>query len=288
MLAVMRALTSRTIAGTLLALLAFAGNSVLCRMALGGASIDPAGFTILRLVAGAASLWLWVGLGRHRWQVGLSGRRLISGLWLAVYAVGFSIAYLELTTGTGALILFGAVQLTMLIGGALRGERPGWKECLGAASALGGLVYLLSPTVERPTPTSGLLMLVAGIAWGLYSLRGRGAADPVEETAGNFVAALPWALLALLPFYGRLAVSSEGAWLAVISGAVTSGLGYVVWYSVVGRLTATQAATAQLTVPVLTAAAGVAALGEAISPRWVLAAILVLGGAALTLGRRSG
>ncbi len=274
----------RTAVLTCLALIAFAANSVLCRLALGDASIDAASFSTIRLAAGAAALAL-VLAGRGDRPAG----SWPSALALFLYAVPFSFAYLSLDVGTGALILFGAVQATMIATGLREGERPHRLEWLGLVIAVGGLVYLTSPGLTAPSPGASLLMGAAGIAWGVYSLRGRSADRPIAVTAGNFLLAVPPALAVSLAFAGGTHLSGRGALLAVVSGAATSGLGYVVWYAALGGLSATRAATAQLAVPVLTALGGVAVLGEPVTLRLVLAAALILGGVALALrGRSSG
>lgn len=275
----------RTLALTVLALVAFAANSVLCRLALVDGRIDAVTFTIVRLAAGAAVLVALAAATGARWRL-LDGR---GGFWLFAYATGFSIAYVDLSTGTGALLLFGAVQLTMMIAGLAAGERLRPLEWGGFVAAAAGLVYLVRPGLAAPPWPAALAMAAAGVAWGVYSLRGRRSADeggrgPTAATAGNFVAALPWCLplwLTLRP--DAAAVSGSGVALAVISGAVTSGLGYVIWYAALEGLSATRAAIAQLTVPLLAAAGGVALLGESISLRLLLAAVLILGGVATAL-----
>jgi drug/metabolite transporter (DMT)-like permease len=268
-----------------LALVAFAANSVLCRLALEGGSIDAASFSTLRLASGAATLVLVASLSR-----GFGPRRRggswLSGALLFLYAVPFSFAYLSLGAGTGALILFGGVQSTMILGAFLSGERPRLLEWLGLLVALGGLVYLVSPGLAAPSATGSALMLVAGAAWGLYSLRGRGEADPLSATTDNFVRSVPLALLVSLLLLSRIEVSSPGAWLALASGALTSGLGYVIWYAALRGLTATRAAAVQLTVPVLAALGGVLFLGESVSFRLVLAGMVILGGVGLALTGR--
>jgi len=272
---------------TLLAMLAFAGNSLLCRAALQAGRIDAASFTTIRVVAGALALWLIVRLQR--------GRAEKAGSWpsafaLFAYAAGFSFAYLTLTTATGALLLFGAVQATMIGYGFWRGERlTGW-QLLGLACALGGLIGLLLPGISAPPREGAALMLAAGIAWGVYSLRGKGAGDPLRATAGNFLRAVPFALalsLAMLP-WARLDMA--GALLAVASGALTSGIGYAIWYTALPGLKAASAATVQLSVPPLAALGGVVLLGEPLTLRLVAASIAILGGIALVVAekRRAG
>jgi drug/metabolite transporter (DMT)-like permease len=276
----------RTALLTGLALAAFAANSVLCRLALEGGGIDAASFSTLRLASGAATLVLVAGLTRGFSPRGRGGSWL-SGALLFLYAVPFSFAYLSLGAGTGALILFGAVQATMIVAALRSGERPRPLEWLGLASAIAGLVYLVSPGLAAPSPGGSALMALAGAAWGLYSLRGRGSVDPVSATTDNFLRSLPFALLVSLLLLSRLEISPMGTWLAMASGAVTSGLGYVIWYAALRGLSATQAATVQLAVPMLAALGGVLLLSERVSLRLVLGGVLILGGVGLALaGRR--
>lgn len=275
----------RTALLTSLALLAFAGNSILCRMALGSHAISPAGFTTVRLGAGAVALWLLValrtgGVARHagHWA---------SATALFVYAAAFSFAYLTLSAGTGALILFGAVQLTMILAGLRAGERPSPVEWAGLALAVSGLVVLVLPGLTAPAPIGSALMAAAGIAWGVYSLRGRGSTDALRNTAGNFLLTLPMAALMLFLAGGAGAWTVRGASLAAASGALASGAGYAIWYTALPSLTATRAALVQLLVPVIAAAGGVALLGEAVPLRLPVSAALVLGGVALAVTSRA-
>jgi drug/metabolite transporter (DMT)-like permease len=267
---------------TLLALLAFAANSVLCRLALGGGAIDPASFTTIRLVSGAAALLALAAVSPGgRTQVTPPGWR--SALALAAYAIAFSFAYTSLTVGTGALILFGAVQTTMIATGLAGGERPTVREWVGLAAAIGGLVYLVSPGFDAPSAAGSALMAAAGVSWGAYSLWGRGAGDPVAATRINFVRAAPLTIAISAAGLSRAGGSAMGILLAVVSGALTSGLGYVAWYAAIAGLTATRAATVQLAVPVLAATAGVVFLAEAMTVRLGLSAILILSGIALAV-----
>lgn len=268
-----------TLVLTSLALLAFAANSLLCRWALrSGDLIDPTAFTLLRIGSGALALTL---LARPR-----GGMRVRAGSWpsalaLFVYAIAFSFAYLRLSTATGALILFGAVQLTMF-GMALRaGERVSRWQVVGMGLAVCGLVVLLAPDATMPSPFAAALMASAGIAWGIYSLRGRGVADPTAATAGNFQRALVPALAFGALFVTSMRATPHGVLLATLSGAVTSGLGYVIWYRALRGHSATSAAVSQLAVPVLAAMAGTVILGESLAFRVVIAAVLTLGGIAL-------
>lgn len=263
---------------TAITLVAFAGNSLLCRMALGAGLIDPVSFTAIRLASGAAIL-----LPCSRLRAGGSSRRAgswRSGLALFVYAIAFSLAYVSLDTGVGALILFAAVQATMLGGGLTSGERPRAGEWLGLLAALGGLVYLVSPGLAAPDPRGAVLMAASGIAWGIYSLRGRGAAAPVPATAGNFLRTIPLVAVVTVAAASLLQAQVRGVVLALVSGTVTSGLGYVLWYAALGGLTATLAAIVQLLVPVLAAFGGIVFLAEALSLRLVVASALILGGVA--------
>ncbi len=274
-----------SIAGlTVLALLAFAGNSLLCRAALRDTAIDPASFTLLRIVAGALVLALLVGL---RAPAQLRAGSWTSAAALFAYAIAFSYAYIGLSAGTGALILFGAVQASMLGWALLRGERFGAVQTLGFALAIAGLIGLLLPGLSAPPFGAALLMLLAGIAWGVYSLRGRGAGDPTAVTAGNFLRAVPMAVaalaLALLLAPDAMQIDAPGSLYAIASGALTSGLGYAIWYRALPQLRASTAATVQLSVPVITAVAGVLLLSEPVSLRLVLASIAVLGGVALVV-----
>lgn len=273
-----------TLLVTTVAMLAFAGNSLLCRLALGQEAIDAASFSTIRILAGAVTLTL---IARPRWR--RDGRERIE--WrtagaLFVYVVFFSFAYLTLSAGTGALILFGAVQLTMFIAALTAGERFTPISWLGLAIAFGGLVYLVSPGLTAPDPLGALLMTVAGIAWGAYSLSGKSAGDPLAATANNFIGALPLALLVSVLFLGSLSITPGGVLLAVASGAITSGLGYVVWYAALRGLTAGSAASIQLSVPVIAAFGGVVLLGEDFSARLALASVATLGGIAVVLAQR--
>lgn len=271
----------RTAILTGLAMLAFAANSVLCRAALGGVSIDAASFASLRLVSGAATLVL---LHRLLEAPGsLQGGSWASAAALFLYAVAFSFSYDSLPTGTGALLLFGAVQATMLVSGLLAGERPRPLQWLGLLLAIGGLVYMMLPGVAAPAPLGSALMLVAGVAWGIYSLRGRRAVDPLAETGANFLRSVPMVLLVSLLDATDLHVTPRGSALAVGSGALASGVGYAIWYAALRGLTATQGATVQLSVPVIAAAGGVIFMAETVTLRLVLASVLILGGVMLAL-----
>lgn len=269
---------------TAAALLCFAANSLLARLGLLGSGTDPASFVGLRLASGALTLHLLVRL-RH-------GAPAAQGNWssaglLFLYAAPFSYAYTRLDTGVGALVLFATVQLAMTIGGLVRGERPGRREFLGMAVALTGLWILVRPGATAPAPTGVLFMVVAGVGWGLYSLRGRGAGDPLATTRDNFVRAAPLSLALLLVFWSDLSLSAVGAVAAVASGSLASGIGYALWYAVLPHLAATQAAVLQLAVPVIAALLGVVALGEALGLRWLLSSALIGFGIFLAIQGRS-
>ena len=265
---------------TLLAMLAFAGNSLLCRAALQAGRIDAASFTTIRVVAGALAPWLIVRLQR--------GRAAKAGSWpsafaLFAYAAAFSFAYLSLTAATGALLLFGAVQATMIGYAFWRGDRlTGW-QLLGVACALGGLLALLLPGISAPPLQGAALMLLAGIAWGIYSLRGRSGGDPLRATAGNFLRAVPFATALSIAAIQWLSLDYAGIAYAIASGALTSGAGYAIWYTVLPGLRATHAATVQLSVPVIAAVGGIAFLGEQMTLRLLIAAAAILGGIALVV-----
>jgi drug/metabolite transporter (DMT)-like permease len=264
------------------AMLAFAGNSVLCRLALRDGGIDAASFTTLRLVSGAVVLWLIVRL-----RDGPRGGDMWSAFALFAYAAGFSFAYVSLPTGTGALLLFGAVQATMIGRGLLAGECLSPLQWCGLALALAGLVGLLLPGVSAPPMAGALLMVVAGIAWGAYSLRGRSAGDATAKTAGNFLRAVPFALALSAVMLRDARVDTAGIACAVASGALTSGIGYAIWYMALPHLRAASAATVQLSVPAIAAIAGIVLLGEPPTWRLALATLAILGGIALVVRMRS-
>jgi drug/metabolite transporter (DMT)-like permease len=274
----------RTAAFTTAAMIAFAANSVLCRLALAGGAIDAAGFTTLRLFSGAIALLLISA------SVGTRpvprGGNWISAFLLFLYAAAFSFAYLGLTAGTGALILFGSVQATMLISALWSGERPHLFEWLGLMLALSGLIYLVLPGLSAPPLLSSILMVAAGISWGLYSIRGRGGSNPLADTTGNFVRSLPFAVVLFAGTVGETHFSRSGILLALASGAITSGVGYVIWYAALRGLSATRAATVQLAVPVIAAAGGVVFLSENVTLRLIISAILILGGIGLAVSAR--
>ena len=270
---------------TALAMIAFASNSLLNRLALGQDAIDPTSYTTIRLVSGAAMLFLLASLQRQQNAPILRGSWL-SAAFLFLYAVTFSFAYLSLSTGSGALILFGSVQVTMIIVALRSGERPHSMEWIGLSLALGGLVYLVFPGLTAPPLLGSGLMAIAGVAWGFYTIRGRGSGNPLGDTAGNFVYSVPMVSLLLLVSFGNISVSSSGVMYAVLSGALASGVGYVIWYAALRGLTTTRAATVQLSVPVIAAWSGVVFLAEDVSARLVIAGMLILGGIALAVTSR--
>jgi len=269
-----------------IAMLAFAANSVLCRLALGHDEIDATGFTAIRLAAGALVLAAIIAARRQKTSASQRGS-WISASMLFLYAASFSLAYRQLSSGTGALILFGSVQLTMWIAAHRTGERAAAPEWMGLILAFGGLIYLVAPGIAAPPPLGAALMGVAGVAWGVYSIRGRGAQDPLAVTAGNFIRCVPIVIVAMLIAIRTVHMTPTGILLAAISGAITSGLGYVIWYSVLPLLTKTRAALVQLSVPIIAALGGTAFLGERITARLIIASLLVLGGIALAIGASS-
>jgi drug/metabolite transporter (DMT)-like permease len=273
---------TRVLVLTSLAMFAFAGNSLLCRMALKGTAIDPATFTSIRVLSGAFALWLIVSTR--------TGTRVQGGTWpsalaLFAYAAAFSFAYIDLSAGTGALLLFGAVQATMILFGLWKGERLNGWQGIGLAMALGGLIALLLPGLSAPPLGSAILMVGAGIAWGAYSLHGKGAGDPLAATAGNFLRAVAFAAVLSLALQATARVDAEGIAYAIASGAITSGVGYAIWYSALRGLKAASAATVQLSVPVIAAIGGVLLLGEPLTLRLIGASVAVLGGIALVVLR---
>lgn len=273
-------MTARTLLLTALAMLAFAGNSLLCRAALRDSQIDPASFTALRLFAGALVLWLLLYTRKRA--------ATVPGNWagafsLFIYAAAFSYAYLHLDAGAGALLLFGAVQLSMITWGLLRGERLHRLQVVGLVLAAAGLVALLLPGTSTPSLSASCLMVLAGIAWGAYSLLGKGTPDPLAATAGNFIRTLPIVAVLCLVALGSLEWDSAGVVYALLSGGLTSGIGYAIWYAAMPGLAAIQAASVQLSVPLLTALAGSVLLGESLTGRLMLAGVAILGGIALVL-----
>jgi drug/metabolite transporter (DMT)-like permease len=279
----LRPSVARVISLTTIAMIAFAGNSLLCRQALKHTAIDPASFTAIRLLSGALMLWLVVRVkqgesaGKGNW---------LSAMALFAYAAGFSFAYVSLPAASGALILFGAVQATMIGYGVWRGERLKAVQIFGLILAISGLVGLLLPGLSAPPLVGSLLMMAAGIAWGVYSLRGAGGGDPTRVTAGNFMRAVPVTAVLSLLMLSRASVDLAGFWLAIASGALASGLGYAIWYTALPALKNTSAATVQLSVPVIAAVGGILFLDERVTLRLFVASVAILGGIALVIWQR--
>jgi len=272
-----------TLVLTALAMLAFAGNSLLCRVALKDTGIDAASFTAVRLVSGALVLWAIVQLR--------TPRRTLAGSWWSAlalfgYAAAFSFAYLSLSAATGALLLFGAVQATMIGYGLCTGHPLSRSQWIGLLLAVGGLVGLLLPGLSAPPLLGSLLMLGAGVAWGVYSLRGRGGGDPTAVTAGNFMRAAPLALLLSALTLPSLALDAAGIAYAIASGALASGVGYAVWYMALPGLQPASAASVQLSVPVIAAIGGILFLDELPTPRLFVASLAILGGIAMVIFSR--
>jgi len=275
---------TNTILLTAAAMVAFAANSVLCRLALGAGLIDASSFATVRTVSGAVMLGIALMLRSGKPQAKPDWRSVIT---LYLYMVFFSFAYLSLSAGTGALVLFGAVQLTMFIVALRSGEHFSPLSWVGLVLAIAGLVYLVSPGITAPDPFGAGLMAVAGVAWGFYSLVGRSAGDPTEATAYNFIFSVPLVIVTSLVFLGDFQVSLAGALYAVASGAIASGIGYVIWYAALRGLTATSAATVQLSVPVIAAVGGVMLMSEDVTLRLVIASVATLGGVAVVLTQRN-
>lgn len=275
-----------TILCTVFALLAFAGNSVLCRLALGEQSIDAGSFTVIRLISGIIVLsFLWYLMQFRKGYQNRKGGSWCAASMLFLYAIGFSYAYINLDTGTGALILFGAVQMTMILISLFKGHCLLWVEWLGLLLAFSGFVYLIAPVVNTPGLWGFILMTVAGIAWGIYTLMGRGSDNPLSDTHFNFFRTLPFVAvtLVLILACGEMNLTVKGIFLAILSGAIASGIGYAVWYQALRGLSAVQAAVIQLLVPVIAALGGVLFTDESISIRLMMASLLVLGGIMLVV-----
>jgi drug/metabolite transporter (DMT)-like permease len=264
-------------------MIAFASNSLLCRGALKETSIDAASFTSIRIFSGAAALWIILKMRRS--TSSLAGD-WISAFALFAYAAAFSFAYNTLSAGTGALLLFGAVQATMISWGYCEGERWRAIQIAGLLVAAIGLVVLVFPGLSAPPPIGSVLMLSAGLAWGVYSLRGKAVGDAIAATAGNFLCAVPFAALMSVLMVPQMHLDSLGATYAIISGAITSGLGYVIWYAALPDLKAASAATVQLSVPVIAATGGILFLAEPITLRYAIASLAVLGGIFLVIIER--
>jgi drug/metabolite transporter (DMT)-like permease len=284
--------TTKTLFFTTCALIAFAANSVLCRLALGDETIDAASFTIIRLLSGTIALLVILKISKSiKNSKGNKEAPASQGSWTAafmlfLYAVTFSYAYISLDTGTGALILFGTVQITIILSTIFSGGRLHTAEWIGTLVAFSGFVYLVLPNVSTPSLSGFILMTISGIAWGIYTLKGRGSKKPLADTTKNFYLTTPlFIALALLTFQ-ESDLSTEGVLLAIASGAIASGMGYTIWYIALGGLSATQAGVVQLLVPVIAAFGGVIFVSESISLRLTISALFILGGVLIVvLGR---
>ena len=272
----------KTIILTGLALIAFAANSILCRLALGSEAIDASSFTVIRLLSGTIVLLIIICSTRKTTRVSTKGSWAASFM-LFTYAVTFSYAYISLDTGTGALILFGAVQITMILLSLITGTRLHFSEWTGVTIAFSGFVYLVLPGVTAPSTAGFLLMTVAGIAWGIYTLKGRSSKSPLMDTVYNFFRTTPFVILLAVITINNTNYSSEGILFALLSGGITSGIGYTIWYIALGGLSSTQAAVLQLSVPVIAALGGVVFVSEAITFRLIISATMVLGGILLVI-----
>ena len=260
-----------------LALIAFAANSVLCRLALGNEAIDAASFTVIRLLSGAIVLFLIIRFTQKNTELSTNGS-WIASLMLFLYAITFSYAYISLDTGTGALILFGSVQITMILLSLISVTRLHYTEWAGVIIAFTGFVYLILPGVTTPSTVGFLLMAAAGVAWGIYTLKGRGSQNPLMDTAYNFFRTIPLVILLTIITISHANYSSEGVLLALLSGGITSGIGYTIWYIALGGLSATQETVLQLLVPVIAALGGVLFVSETITVRLTISAAMVIGG----------
>ena len=268
-----------------MALIAFAANSVLARLALKEGAIDASSFTAARLLAGAVVLFIIISFNRNTSDLPSKGS-WHAGLMLFIYAITFSLAYLSLDTGTGALILFAAVQITMIVLSIISGTRLYWIEWAGVATAFAGFIYLVLPELTTPSLSGFILMTIAGVAWGLYTLKGHGSKNPLMDTAYNFFRTLPLVFILIIITFQSAHYSVEGLLLALLSGGITSGIGYTIWYIALGGLSTTPAAVLQLLVPAIAAAGGILFVSEAISLRLIVAASLILGGILMViLGR---
>lgn len=270
------------VALTTCVMIAFAGNSLLCRLALKSTAIDPATFTLARLASGAVVLWLITSL-RMREGSPRHGGNWPSAIALFVYAATLSFSYSAMTAATGALLLFGAVQITMIGRAMVGGENMGPWQWLGVVLAFVGLTILLLPGLATPPAAASALMICSGIAWGVYSIRGKGAVNPTLVTAGNFLRTVPFALVLSALTWSQFSADAAGLTFALASGAITSGLGYAIWYAVLPALKGTSAATIQLSVPAIAALGATMFLGESISARFVVATAATIGGIALTV-----
>lgn len=262
---------------TSLALIAFAANSVLCRLALGNESIDASSFTVIRLLSGAFALFIIFCMNGNRTEASSKGSWSASFL-LFTYAITFSIAYLSVDTGTGALILFGSVQITMILLSIASGTRLHASEWLGLIMAFTGFIYLIYPSISSPSINGLILMTISGISWGLYTLMGKRSKNPLMDTTYNFVRTIPFVVVLAVFTIQHISYSSEGVILAILSGAITSGIGYTIWYIALRDLSSTQAAVVQLSVPVIASVGGVLFVSESVTQRLIVSAIIVLSG----------
>lgn len=272
---------------TAITMIAFGANSIFGRIALEDGAIDPSGYSLIRLLSGAVMLAILVGFSSKFNRQNLTGGNLISAICLFAYAAAFSYSYVNIETGVGALILFATVQAVMIGWAIFKGDRPSLSEWIGITVAFGAFVWLVSPGLEAPDPIAAGLMAISGIAWGAYSLRGKTANDPLKSTAGNFILAVPFAIVLLAFTLSSSHLTTFGVLLAIVSGALTSGLGYALWYRVLPQLTSTRASIVQLTVPVVAGVGGTLFLSEPWTFRFALASTLILGGVAISILAKS-
>ncbi|MGR8946854.1 MAG: DMT family transporter [Gammaproteobacteria bacterium] len=273
----------KTVLFTIAALLCFAANSVLCRLALSDQLIDPTSFTLVRLASGIIMLSVILTIASHKKPLSAARGNWIASVALFVYAITFSFAYISLDTGTGALILFGSVQISMLAWQRINGKRLNLFEWCGALMAFAGLIYLVYPTIATPSAMGLLLMTTAGCAWAVYTIRGKASLSPLADTTLNFVRTVPWLCLLALLMHDKLQMSTDGFIYACLSGALASGIGYTLWYVALEKLSATLAAVTQLLVPAIAAMGGVLFVGEMVSLRLTFAAAIILGGIGLII-----
>ena len=273
----------RTFLLTAITMIAFGANSIFGRIALEGDAIDPSSYSFIRLLSGAIMLAILVVLSSGVRKKNLGHGNLISAFCLFAYAAAFSFSYVNIETGVGALILFACVQATMIGWSLYKGDRPSLFEWLGIMIAFGAFIWLVSPGLEAPDPLAAAMMAISGIAWGAYSLRGKSASDPLKATAGNFMLSVPMGLALLLITLSISQITTYGVILAIASGAITSGMGYALWYRVLPKLTATRASIVQLTVPIVAGIGGLVFLAEPLTFRFVLASALILGGVAISI-----
>jgi drug/metabolite transporter (DMT)-like permease len=268
-----------------LSMISFSANSILCRLALSSYLIDAASFTLVRLVSGAIAL---IGIHYLYTKQLMLGGSWREALMLFIYVASFSLAYANISASNGALILFGTVQVTMVLHGLLRGERLYWTQWIGFFIALIGLFCLLSPGITAPSLVSSCLMIIAGIAWGHYSLFGRGSVNPIRDTAGNFILSIPFAVMFyVISIKNNIQLINLGTIYAFVSGAITSGVGYAMWYAALPYLSTIQSSSVQLSVPIITAVAGALFMSETLSTRLFLTSIMILGGITMVLTKKS-